>query len=252
MDSGNSMTDARREPVTDEQSKEIARAAFQIATELSPHANKEDVAFVRDKITAAYRALADRLAASEKALRQISIHGHLTGNTLAHMAQEVLDGKESHSENMQAKVPTMQILNESGGSVELSDVQGSVSPGRLHAINEPLQQRLAEMERERQRDALDGQAALDLLNRQLTDAQTTIANLRAERVKDTSECVSLTNRLTKAEQQMARLRELVVSAKCPTCDGSGWYHDTDSLTGEPVQAQCRWCTEQQALRETGA
>lgn len=54
------------------------------------------------------------------------------------------------------------------------------------------------------------------------------------------------------EQQVARLRECLVMAKCPTCDGSGWYHDTDSLTGEPVQAQCRWCVEQRALRETGA
>lgn len=54
------------------------------------------------------------------------------------------------------------------------------------------------------------------------------------------------------EQQVARLRELLFISKCASCDGCGWYGETDPVTGEPVQAQCRYCTEMRALRETGA
>lgn len=44
-----------------------------------------------------------------------------------------------------------------------------------------------------------------------------------------------------ARQDAARLRELLALSKCGTCDGSGWYQDTDPMTGRPVQAQCRYC-----------
>lgn len=110
-----------------------------------------------------------------------------------------------------------------------------------------LADRLAEVERERDdlnvavlsgiRHRQEYVERIGALTTQLTAAQATIANLRAERVKETSECVSLTSRLTKAEQQGARMRAFVEWAA--GADAGVWAFQIREKA-------------QQALRETGA
>ena len=47
-----------------------------------------------------------------------------------------------------------------------------------------------------------------------------------------------------------RAVELLREARCPHCDGQGWYIVPNRNTGEPEQEQCRWCDERAAFLAT--
>lgn len=46
-----------------------------------------------------------------------------------------------------------------------------------------------------------------------------------------------------------KVRQLLTVAKCPNCNGEGWYVQAQRNTGEPEQVQCEWCHEKNTLAQ---
>lgn len=61
----------------------------------------------------------------------------------------------------------------------------------------------------------------------------------------------LRDRAMDAVAEISDLRELLAAARCPTCDGRGWFTqpghvcryegDCETMCPQPVQVQCEWC-----------
>lgn len=110
-----------------------------------------------------------------------------------------------------------------------------------------LSKQLAAMTAERDVMSNSREALVEVvreLRQQLAEAQGTIAELRGKAVKDVSECVSLTNRLTQAEQQVARMREALQVLYDEQNDAP--------LENRRQQWQAAMTLASGALRETGA
>ena len=196
------------------------------------------------RVTAQIRAWDKQSVAFDAAIQQILAHDALQRDTITRLEGE----RDAALREIANRAHFETMLRKERDKLQAEQQRAD----RLHKDRYVLLSALSEWQLRTstaRQEAKDQKAKQEALVQQLTDAQATIAKQAAElqAIRDTVGDTEFALR-----QQVARLRALVASAKCPTCDGSGWYHDTDSLTGEPVQAQCRWCTEQQALRETGA
>jgi hypothetical protein len=71
----------------------------------------------------------------------------------------------------------------------------------------------------------------------------------------TDEQCSIAAALQSEREHADRLAGLLNAAKCPACDGAGWYAeerggvgpDGENDTRECIQVQCQWCDESKGL-----
>jgi hypothetical protein len=70
----------------------------------------------------------------------------------------------------------------------------------------------------------------------------------------------LERELTREREHGDRLASLLGAAKCPACNGAGWYDeltggcdpDGENDTRQCVQVQCQWCNESKGTLSTHA
>jgi len=57
--------------------------------------------------------------------------------------------------------------------------------------------------------------------------------------------------ITRMFERMQLLEKLLEIARCPNCDGEGWYVAPHRNTGDQEQVQCEWCFRRQQFISGG-